>query len=522
MHGEDPPGSLRRELRFSREDVELFATASGDRNPLHLDPGFARHTPFGACVVHGALVAIGLLGSLPPDQLARTRAVRVRFAGPVMPGASCAVHVRPSRRSTHVWEAVLTGRGKVLARALAGPDRDLVAGSLRRGAAGPPAAGGASAERGMRLTPAEPVPDAPAAGRRVLGSYSAGPELATLARRFDAELLDPALLEGLAWASYVVGMELPGLHSLLAGITLAACAGSAGHGSATHRVTVREHDPRTGQLVLDGELSDRSGAPVSEGAIECFAHAPVAAPDTGLLGVDGPVQDERGSVVVIGASRGFGAALTLALLSRGYRVHAAYSSSSGSAEELARLAGAHRGRLSLHRLDARDAGALGGLARELAPEAPLAGIVLGAAPPPLAMGLTGDSASELADYVGESLRLAAVPLGALLRLLGAQAWMLFCSSSAILAPPRDWPHYVTAKAAIEGLARWASAEVPGAQVVVLRPPAMRTELTNTPSGRIAAVPAETVATWIADRLAGGDLPPGLSVLEPDAVAEPAR
>jgi NAD(P)-dependent dehydrogenase (short-subunit alcohol dehydrogenase family)/acyl dehydratase len=517
MRSEAQSGSASHELRFSREDVESFAAASGDHNPLHLEVGFARHTPFGACVVHGALVAIGMLGSLAPEQLARTRALRVRFSGPVMPGTSCTVQVRPSRRTPGACEVTLSARGKVLARVVASPDRELVSNRPHAAVSGASVASAPAAELKMRLTPAEPAPDDLLPGESILGGYHAGPELALLASRYGAERLAPSLLEGLAWASYVVGMELPGLHSLLAGITLAASASRSG--AARHSITVREHDPRTGQLVLDGRLSDRSGARVSEGTIECFALSPVSAPDPGALGVEGPLAPDRGSVVVIGGSRGFGAALTLALLARGYRVHAAYSSSSDSAEELVGLAGRHRARLALHQLDARDPGALGGLVRTLSDEGPLAGVVLGAAPPPLSMGLTSESGSELADYVAESLRLAAVPLGALLPLLAAEAWILFCSSSAILAPPRDWPHYVTAKTALEGLARWVGATAPAARTVVLRPPAMRTELTNTPSGRLAAVPTEPIAAWIADRLVGGELAPGCTVLEPDLVTE---
>lgn len=42
---------------FTREDVLKFAELSGDYNPIHLDPNFARETEFRECVVHGMLVA---------------------------------------------------------------------------------------------------------------------------------------------------------------------------------------------------------------------------------------------------------------------------------------------------------------------------------------------------------------------------------------------------------------------------------------------------------------------------------
>lgn len=41
---------------FSAREVELFAELTGDTNPLHLDPAYARTTSFQKPVVHGILV----------------------------------------------------------------------------------------------------------------------------------------------------------------------------------------------------------------------------------------------------------------------------------------------------------------------------------------------------------------------------------------------------------------------------------------------------------------------------------
>ncbi len=41
----------------SEQDVIDFARVSGDHNPLHLDEAYARTTPFGTRVAHGALTA---------------------------------------------------------------------------------------------------------------------------------------------------------------------------------------------------------------------------------------------------------------------------------------------------------------------------------------------------------------------------------------------------------------------------------------------------------------------------------
>ncbi len=351
-----------------------------------------------------------------------------------------------------------------------------------------------------------------------------------------AEPLQRALCEGLAWASYVVGMELPGLHSLFSGVRLATKAtGPSRARTDRYAIELRDLDQRTGQLTLEGVTADGGGGALLGAKIECFARTPVGPPDPAALGFGGsaaspsaavtglrPEADpyaaaDRGAAVVIGASRGFGAALSLALVSRGYTVHGAHSSS-GTADGLVDLAGTAGHRLHLHQVDARDSDQIGALVEAIGGQA-LAGLVLNAALPPLPMGLTSASAVDLTDYVSASLRLAAVPLAALLPLVRSDGgWVMFSSSSALSAPPPDLPQYLTAKAALEGLARWVAETSPGLRTVILRPPAMRTEMTNTPSGRIAPVATETIATWIADRIAGGELAVGLSLVVPSTVA----
>jgi acyl dehydratase len=48
---------------LEREDLRLYAEASGDLNPLHLDTAFARRAGFDDVIVHGML-GMALLGRL--------------------------------------------------------------------------------------------------------------------------------------------------------------------------------------------------------------------------------------------------------------------------------------------------------------------------------------------------------------------------------------------------------------------------------------------------------------------------
>jgi 3-hydroxybutyryl-CoA dehydratase len=42
-------------IEVSQERINRYADLSGDYNPLHVDPEFARQTPFGGTIAHGPL-----------------------------------------------------------------------------------------------------------------------------------------------------------------------------------------------------------------------------------------------------------------------------------------------------------------------------------------------------------------------------------------------------------------------------------------------------------------------------------
>lgn len=55
---------------FTQAEFDRFGALSGDCNPIHVDPGFAADTPFGATVAHGMLLfsaVRGLVARTWPD-----------------------------------------------------------------------------------------------------------------------------------------------------------------------------------------------------------------------------------------------------------------------------------------------------------------------------------------------------------------------------------------------------------------------------------------------------------------------
>ena len=112
----------------SDEQLEQFALATGDRNPIHFDDAYAAETRFGGRIAHGMLVG-GLISALLASELPGPGTIylgqELRFLAPVRPGdqVRCEVEVteldgRRITLATRAWVGetlVVDGTARVLA-----------------------------------------------------------------------------------------------------------------------------------------------------------------------------------------------------------------------------------------------------------------------------------------------------------------------------------------------------------------------------------------------------------------------
>ena len=85
-----PPATLAAVThKVTQAQIAKYADASGDHNPLHVDPTFAAATPFGRPIAHGMLV-LAFASELLARSFGRSwlcgGKLRARFRSPVYPG----------------------------------------------------------------------------------------------------------------------------------------------------------------------------------------------------------------------------------------------------------------------------------------------------------------------------------------------------------------------------------------------------------------------------------------------------
>ena len=114
-----------------QENINLYAEASRDYNPIHIDEEFARKSPLGGTIAHGMLI-LAYVSQVMTAAFGQSWLVagklNVRFKAPVKPGDTITVsgkirRITESERQTLVdcdvlcrnqdGEAVITGEAKV-------------------------------------------------------------------------------------------------------------------------------------------------------------------------------------------------------------------------------------------------------------------------------------------------------------------------------------------------------------------------------------------------------------------------
>lgn len=326
---EDPRGVAFAKRCFTLEDQRAFAEFCGDFNPVHLDPLAARRTIAGSVVVHGIHATLWALDRFLADHDQLPGRLSVNFKKPILLDEEVECRYQSERRMISIWLG----------------DARLVDISLKPGeldAECPLSPQGAPAEQAALLT--ETDVDQPQTHPL---RFRGDPQSARVLFPVLGETLGVARVCDLAATSEIVGMRVPGLHSLY--LSLQADF-TAKNGLGDPRYTLESFDSRfriANIQVETASLSARISALLRPPPTKIPALSEIA-PDVG------PGEFKDVDALIVGGSRGLGEATAKIIARGGGKVTLTYRTGADDAERIVQQICDNGGRARALQLDVLD------------------------------------------------------------------------------------------------------------------------------------------------------------------------
>jgi acyl dehydratase/NAD(P)-dependent dehydrogenase (short-subunit alcohol dehydrogenase family) len=319
----------RQTRQFTIADQQWFSLVTGDSNPLHLDPAWASTTFPGALVVHGLHALLwGLDRHFTLRESMQVRFIHATFLKPILVGDELDTE---SSADGSVLRLLVHGELMAVVR-------------LQKEQAGTvPAVTSAL----VTHHPGDGVRDRRADELIGLtGAIAVPNRVDELAQAFPAvsDTLAPSALHGLAALSTLVGMECPGLRSLLSEFSV-SMVDPQNPGPLVFRV--KKYQPAFSRVEMEV-----SGFGIA-GVLAAFAGRRLPSPpqDEDLRALISPTEFTDQQPLVVGASGGLGAITARLLAAGGAHPYLTWSRSRDAAEETARAVVALNGRYQLVQLD---------------------------------------------------------------------------------------------------------------------------------------------------------------------------
>jgi acyl dehydratase len=304
---------------FSTEDQTKFATLSGDFNPIHMDAAVARRTYAGARVVHGMHLLLWLLDIIAArhPEIANAAAFTVRFRRAVYLGERVDADVSECTSESMRCGIFADGAQAVQFAATLG-DRNSAAKVIPTAANLMP-----------RITAPRDLTPEEAEGASGKISFAATCSAFGMAFPSAASCLGTERVAALGCSSYLVGMIVPGLHSIYAGLDLTLAGADERTQELTFAVTLV--DARLRRLLIEvagGGLS---------GSLQTFCRVPpVQQPSINDVAAVVSPEEFRGSIaLIVGGSRGLGAVTANLVAAGGGKVIITHAAGALDAQNLA-------------------------------------------------------------------------------------------------------------------------------------------------------------------------------------------
>ncbi|WP_435103186.1 SDR family NAD(P)-dependent oxidoreductase [Arhodomonas sp. AD133] len=505
------------QITFSETELDWFARASHDVNPLHMDDDYAARTAYGRRVAFGILGGLAGLAVIGDRRRQRPSALTMEFRHAVIPG-------RNYRLTAEQGEGSVTAYLR---------DGDTVAVSVRAeyGGAGNPAPCHEPPVDGplhCRDTPAALTASDVARAGVVSGTYRCDRSVFALGTPTWVEdavdTVGVGLVELLLCTSYLVGMEIPGRQALFSKLRLSIdeTPNDVDERTIAFSAQPEHYSDDFGLLRLGFHASHGTGITVT-GAIDAFVRREVDLPryEDVAARLCSPANALQGRVALVtGGSRGLGAALVQALAASGCHVYLAHRSSVDAAARVAEACRSGDGGVTVLQGDVADPAWCRTTAERIAGEhGGLDILVCNAATAPSPMGAEADHREEIRDYVASNLAVTSTPLEHLLPLVRQRSGVAVAVSSVFVDErPAAFPQYVALKDAVEAELHRRATDCPEVSFLAPRAPRMLTEMSNTPQAAVGAESPASVAASLVDTLAAEQRPGTVRVLSASELA----
>ncbi|QWR77111.1 SDR family NAD(P)-dependent oxidoreductase [Candidatus Magnetomonas plexicatena] len=322
---------MRLGMIFTLEDQLLFAKLSGDYNPLHIEPLFARRLPYGGVVVHGIAALLWALDEWlsPQTGFLELVSLKVNFRKPIVINQN--IHWRVTRSDDTSVSIVLEADGanhveikaaflikidKHISNKLPSSQKDEIA--LPRGDAPEPlwgfamtAWGLSSDDRECRVVTKEEIVNC-SGNIELYLDYALYEELFPNLYQKASDIQAAQIIA----TSRLVGMRCPGYHSLYSGCELSFSETTAAAAETlSYRVTGYDKNFSRCKIFLEG--SGVSGTLIAFYRPESYQQPDVA-------GVVSPDEFKDQRALIIGGSRGLGEVTAKILAAGGADVQITY------------------------------------------------------------------------------------------------------------------------------------------------------------------------------------------------------
>lgn len=457
---------------FELDDQRQFASVSGDQNPMHVDPLYARRTQGGAPVVHGINLLLWSFDSFASVQLdlPPLRSFSAKFNKFVYLGEQ--VELRLVQQEPNCSRLTLSVDNDIRSEVtieLGTPERHLPQWVDRS------------------LVPQSPVLAALDPSLEEIAERSGN--LAFCMTAEQAATLFPSAARWLgahrimatAASSYLVGMICPGLHSLYSELSIEACQDSDAIEFLAYRVS--KTYPRL-RLVKE----EIAGGGIT-GTVTCFVRTPPVQQATmeNLAGIVDPAEFSGSVALIVGGSRGLGELTAKLIATGGGRVFITWQSGREDAERVASEIRSAGGACETLAYDAQKPAE-----KQLAALAHSLSHAYYFATPPIFRSQAEVFSAErfnefLAVYVDGFWQLSQT-----LRARQPGLSMFYPSSVAVTERPRGMTEYSMAKAAGEILCADMNVYMAPMHVTASRLPRLPTDQTASVTAAKAADPVETM------------------------------